>query len=441
MRKLIYSLLVILITTTTVSAAPPEVRRLYYGKDSSEATMTFRHKVEIEYFQGISFEVMEERIQLQIKHMFGPMSNGASKAVPKEDHQITIDKDITAEKNLKGNILTVYYEYSGTVVADNSAGTSLDITLPLDPKRVYAQGTIERNGTASFPCTDTHYTSEGDFWYFWGPTQSGCPLKLNQTYHTVKTTLKRKANTEKTYPEYDRLVNEEGEIVIYAFFGMAGHEGTKSPYTNRDENADQYKQLKSYLTGSAGFKVSSTDENSNYYIENLELEAEKANIKVIMYFGETGINDHAVNKFHELYKNAIENSSIMLYNGHSGLGGNLHLEYLSYAINKKINPKPGKYQIYYFNSCSSYPYYNKMYFTPKASANDPKGTKSLDIITNGLSTYFYVMGQTSQNLVKMVSIWANSGRAYSWQEFIDGSDSDNLIGINGDEDNPTTPPR
>ena len=39
------------------------------------------------------------------------------------------------------------------------------------------------------------------------------------------------------------------------------------------------------------------------------------------------------------------------------------------------------YQIYYFNGCSTYAYFNSMYFTAK-----PGGKKNLEIITSGLPT-------------------------------------------------------
>jgi hypothetical protein len=125
----------------------------------------------------------------------------------------------------------------------------------------------------------------------------------------------------------------------------------------------------------------------------------------------------------------------MMYDGHSGLGGHLDLDSIQSNEGFQINPAKDRYQIYFFNSCTSYSYYNTMYFDRKKSATDPKGTKNLDIFTNGLETYFSVMHTTNMALVSAIETWAATGRKASYQSLASQIDSDNLFGVNGDEDN------
>jgi hypothetical protein len=48
-------------------------------------------------------------------------------------------------------------------------------------------------------CTDEHYYSEGDLFYFWDPDKAGCPLKGNTTdVLRVEGRLERLENTTST---------------------------------------------------------------------------------------------------------------------------------------------------------------------------------------------------------------------------------------------------
>ena len=65
-------------------------------------------------------------------------------------------------------------------------------------------------------------------------------------------------------------------------------------------------------------------------------------------------------------------ADIIEYEGHSGLGANLSLKKLEI---KRLSKK--KYQLYFFNACSTYKYFNNEYLKAKG------GSKNLDIILSG----------------------------------------------------------
>jgi hypothetical protein len=112
------------------------------------------------------------------------------------------------------------------------------------------------------------------------------------------------------------------------------------------------------------------------------------------------------------------------------LGSYLNLDWLP-----AFTFKPKKYQIIYFNGCSSYPYYNGTYFAAKG------GTKYMDLITSGLPT---LTNTSSPNMMSFATPFL-TGSLQSYQRLlnqIEISNGDNgtyLVGVNGDEDNKFKP--
>jgi len=146
-------------------------------------------------------------------------------------------------------------------------------------------------------------------------------------------------------------------------------------------------------------------------------------ISILLSDSSVGTSDATcVNYFSE----ALSNSQIVAYDGHSGLGGNL--EYDRFDLGKLSN----QYQIFFFNGCSSYPYFNQMYFNQK-----PAGKKNLEIITAGLPT---LTSTSTTNMMAFLNPFIH-GRIHSYQTLMrsiersNGEESTYLMGVNGDEDN------
>ena len=93
--------------------------------------------------------------------------------------------------------------------------------------------------------------------------------------------------------------------------------------------------------------------------------------------------------FAKFFKQAIENGDVVIYSGHSGLGSNLDISYLESKAGKFHFPV-GKRQIFFFESCSGYSYYLDLFKYSKTRA-------TIDVVTNGLSSYF----ETSHNILTL----------------------------------------
>lgn len=452
MRRTLFAPTLFLVVVFVLSVLSPsraladnrEERKLYIGHNSSEAIMTFRYQVEFGKKKPTG-EFALRKIEEQLAHLFGPMSVSRYKAVPKGDHEISSLKISRRDDG----IYVASYRYRGTVVLMNGPTTTYSIILPRNPDTIYTVGLLS-NG--SKPCTDWHYNEEGDFWYFWNPQNDDCPLREGVHYDQIRTSIERLENTRQTYPDYPRLVHL-GKTEIHILLGM-DHESDeaqeRNPLTSNDINAVTYRGIREGLQkiGFAGRQWSPgeitdlIDRNQSVrdlpFVEEFVKKDERTEIVVRLFFGPSGIDEKSRN-FHYFLKDAIANAAVMVYSGHSGLGGHLDIESIEATEGFSI-PFPNRYQIYYFNSCSSYPYYNTMYFARKATRSDPRGSWNLDIMTNGLATYFSLFTFTDLTIVKAIDAWASGTTTLSYQKLVPEMDSGNLFGINGDEDNPTEPP-
>ncbi|MCK6600136.1 MAG: hypothetical protein L6Q37_17360, partial [Bdellovibrionaceae bacterium] len=382
-------------------------------------------------------------IEKQITFLFGAFSNQYRQAVPKADQQFQILKAY----KVSNNTWRADYLYNGYILISQGPNT-YSFYLPVNPFQVW-QKSLAPGKTNPYPCTDSHYAVEKYFWYFFNPKSYGCELVENKDYAQVQGQVQFIINTKATYPEYERLfVN--GELNFHILFGMDNSSLDWNPQSSTDLSAQSYRQLKKALV-QWGYtsRVWSAQEVKNFfgnlgyfgqkpYVEELSKQTNNGTVKYRIFFGASTIYEGLA--FQKFLSYSLQDSSIMLYAGHSGLGEYLNLDLM--INNSNINNSPlkmtanqSRYQIYFFNSCSSYPYYNSQYFSLKKTAQDPKGTKNLDIITNGLSTLFIAIAPSSYALMQAVEIYATQNKKTSYQEIISKANSDNLIGINGDEDN------
>ena len=418
-------------------AQSPE-RKLYVGSNSTEAVLEFNGAIQYTFNSKKPQErTIRKAIESQLEHIVGPMSFATFTAVPKGNHEVTDIKVL----DQKGTTMNISYHYKGVAVVQNGPKSTYDVIMPVNPATIYKKSMIGNFN----PCTDDHYQGEGDFWYFWNPDRPGCNLEKDKDYFIIKANITRFANTKLSYPEYHNLPDTKGNITIHVLFGMDEIEADHNPLKSTDVNAYNYKQFRYYLV-KKGYTVTTwtakqvkaiaktQNEDALPFVETLQ----KGKVIYRFFFGPTGIDEPSL-AFHWFYKDAIENASIMLYGGHSGLGAHLDLDSIEENLGETINFNTKRYQIFFFDSCTSYRYYNNMYFDRKKTAKDPNGTKKLDIFTNGLATTFDSMQNSNAALTRAIETsleYATGGSNFvSFQTLAKQIDSDNLFGVNGDEDN------
>ncbi len=456
MNSLLPLLLTLFFTSCSHSTAtllsPPASRNIaFVSKKATEAILTFSHRVEIEAPRKPTEAKAKEQIESQVLHLFGPMERLEYSAAPKEDHKIKIT-EIRKKADVDG-VYEIFYNYKGTIVLEKGAGapkTTYSFFLPINPDTIFEQGMVRTKNR----CTDEHYQAEEDFWYFWSPAPyyPDCPLTEGEDYEVVNGSIERIDPSKKsTYPEYSRLA-KDGNIDIHIFFGMDDPDRGHNPYQSADINAENYRKTKEELeklglvfkkwTAEEIKAIATLEEEERlpYVEEGTKVFSNKGiTLRVRLFFGESGIDEDSTG-FHYFFWDALANASIMIYDGHSGLGGHLDLQAIADLQGFNITPNRDRYQIYFFNSCTSYTYYNASYLQKKRKRGkkfaDPKGTKNLDLLANGLSTAFDTMHNTDMALVNAVHQWLKGGQRTSYQTLAQRIDSDNLFTIIGDEDNP-----
>lgn len=445
---------VVVLALLASCASAPSRKIAFVAKNATEATLRFDHWVEVISSAKPSEKRAREQVEKQVQHLFGPLERARCSAAPKEDHVLKIlSVDRSPERS---DSFRVSYRYRGTLVVEKCAGSQLEFFLPNNPDTIYDQA---QAGLSKNPCTDSHYQSEEDFWYFWSPAPfyPRCALKKGIHYQVVRGSMERIApEARTTYPEYHRLAGANGEISLHLFFGVDEPNGERDPDLSRDINAQVYRQVRKELR-KMGFSLRRWN-NSEIrevvgegrsrlpVVEELvqEYGSRVKKIKIRLFFGETGIDENSA-PFHFLLRDALQTASVMIYDGHSGLGGNLDLQDISRERKFRVQLPRDRYQIFFFNSCTSYTYYNSTYFQRKRKVgrgvDGPKGTHNLDILANGLSTAFDTMVATNVTLIRAIHLWAERGTWTSYQRLAREIDTDNLFTVNGDEDNPTSPIR
>jgi hypothetical protein len=426
-----------------------QIAQGYYGAKSAEAKINFQAKIQIASNStgitlsniGANKAEFDELINLQIRHLMGILqaesfvNDFGYPGVLGENHLFKMTKITEIENQL----YEVEYAYKSKMVLHKDAFKNkkirtLPLILPLNPTSIYANS---MDGDYN-PCTDEHYQSEGDFWYFWDPSKEGCDL-INRPDLLVKVKANAELipNTRVSYPEYDKLYGASKDfktLEIAVLYGLIRDDNIRPDRINRRDEGYTALRYSEKVLLEKGFKlVEKTNQGTNLWrVYELPFGAKnesKIKTRVKFYLGDTGI-DSEDPTFHGRLVSAFESADILVYDGHSGLGGNLDLESLP-----MINFDKKKYQIYFFNGCSSYPYFNGTFFEAKG------GTKYLDVVTSGLPTFAITAGP---NVMSFLDNFLE-GKKLSYQKILrnlEDSNEDNgtyLTGVNGDEDNTFKP--
>ena len=432
--------LLLLIPSTPIHANTDK----YYGKTSTEGMLTFKSRIQVPKDTSQKDALVE--VYRQIPHLIGHFSSESFKesfgnpAVLGERYQITFTKTKT-----KGRLKTFYYNFKGKAVFHldsfkNKKSIKVPLRLPYNLDKIYARGS--RNGVNL--CTDPHYNSEGDFFYFWDPDKEGCPLKNNR-YHVVRTkgTVTKIQNTKKTYPEYHRLYKQK-ELNISIFLGYVNDQVSLTTVDTEDPAYETYQALLDVLF-SQGYATTDSKERFKKDLNNKESKGiafsktlskklttglgNSLKVKIHILLSDTDVNSKD-KTFHHFITGGMKNSDILVYDGHSGLGGNLNFDYLP-SFNMT-----DKYQVFFINGCSSYPYFNGMFFRAK-----PEGQKNIEVVTSGLSTW---SSTATDNILAFIDPFTR-GELKSYQDLLtdleesNGPEDTYLTGVNGDQDNQFTP--
>ncbi|MFZ3230268.1 MAG: hypothetical protein WA160_08690 [Pseudobdellovibrio sp.] len=348
--------------------------------------VTFRYTATFKVPLNTAEKTDQDRAQMHAQHLFGIMHSAilvrrlsidstklGGIGAPRSQMQI----DIISSETLD-NTIQITYSNSGKMLLHKTAAKQLlkagfiELPLPANPYEIY-----DKN------CTDQHYQTFGDYWYFYDIFKSGCTYLNKEPYaHRVQIEIKatkyRKLDLTPKLP-YLRGNNGNGDLFsIYMIHGFAENLHVKDDDGRKNFNEfDQFMQEQNFLESR---QSSGTTVPLHVFTKTITLEnGKQLHVEVKHMLVDTAIESRSV-AFANFFKDAVENADVIMYAGHSGLGGNIDIPSLELKAGK-LNFNPKKKQIFFFESCSSYSYYLEHFAVEKTKAK-------IDVITNGLSSYF-----------------------------------------------------
>ncbi|MDA9951456.1 hypothetical protein N9D31_02660 [Oligoflexaceae bacterium] len=476
--RLVTSLLILL---STVSCRPAEKNSSldFYSADSMEAVISYRTwflfpKSKLTLPSARSYKQMErgdkskigKALKLHTLHLYGVFSY----------HEKPIDfsvyngsimerskQKILKIENSSAKYVKVHYEYQDRSVfykeLFTGKETRLRFYMPNSPLEVYEQSIPSqpkknKDGTPFNPCTSKGDNSEAAFWYYWSPDRRGCPSGFRKKLHFVDAKLSLLPQTKSTYPEYKKLFSQKKEADGRGKVRLDLVVGPDEKFeSSKDLGRVTFEHTFGYLSrmrqnGKATFTLARND--ANYKVLVYDNNLFKAEVHI-------HYRDPDAATFSAFASKVLRYSDIFIYSGHSYEGEYFKLQTL---FNKKAYSLPkSKYQIMFFNACTTYAYYNFNYFKAKRSKADRRGTKNLDIMTNAIGSPFLLDSRKSRRTIVTTDIIAISSllglrldgeplkRWRSWQEILkrisanSGYDFTGLTNVMGDEDNPRRRPQ
>ncbi len=411
----------------------------FYGTDNQLGEIQFQAYIDTQIPTGITTkeQLFKEPhkssviklIDRQLQHLYGTFSvhetfvNNPGILEAKGSPELLNAKFDNSTRSVR-----VTYSYRDRVVFKKKVfkgeNPSIKFLMPRDPTTIYKRslGSDGRN-----PCTDEHYNAEEDFWYFWNPDNDGCRIPKSELQEVIAKLIP-KANTKKTYPNYEKILgdNQNGRLVKVVFLV-----GVDEDFRHGDLGLKAYKEASELLV-KQGFKMAKAGSRQNY----LTLKRDKYDVEIDMRLVDPDEPD-----FLDIAATGIENADIFIYDGHSGLGSYLNLPRFEKHLGRALKLPLQKSQIFYFNGCSTFPYYNADYFALKRTADDPAGSRNLDIITTSVGATFDVGARHDSAFIGGLLL----GKYPTWQKILDeiyevDPAESTLSHVNGDEDNPTVSP-
>lgn len=520
---------------TTVS------RLSYYGHDSKQAYLAFDTLVQIplatpdvttdqDDLEKTYKDTIATHIDAQLKHMHGVFSV-QSRPFDFISHPGTIRGnpriEILAVKKLNPSLLQVNYRHTdlsafkedilkrsqltthALINGRSLQAVPISFWLPKMPGDdgflIYEKGCP--SGKASREtgacvgkinrCTDLHYNTYGDFWYFWDPKAKNddhpsleeprsCPITQSDLVRVSAGLVPLSGTSEEhpSYPDYYRLykksqkqgkptvridyyagvedtfaADDVGKIGFYktydilrlgnAVLATEPQDICKDPKISYDDRPSDCRfttgEVKRYLSDTDFImqELSNAAEIERLYGEKAPLMRELPYRKYLQYENKSFrvvlrmrlIQSSNIDNYLSELQASFRDADVFMYDGHSGLGGNFAVDRIFPPGVER--PRKNKYQIYMFNGCSTFTYYNNDYFKLKATKKDPYGFASLDIITNSIGSLFSIGSANDTTLIRHLSL----GDEPHWRSIIDDIFQSEpaesaLAQVNGDEVNP-----
>jgi hypothetical protein len=426
----------------------PEFNDKLYSLKGVERVVSFKALYRTNYtsladFQNSSGPTKWE-LAKTVKFLFGPLVE-RQVGGPQRGENIKVYRQQALMMN---GFVHVPYDYQALWLMDREFSQSEQVLPVPYQSNMRTSAQWKRCGDP-----DPEHQTDDFFWYFWDPRRPGCDQKEGIDYQNVSLNFSEETlQTKTSYPEYQRMVRfESGKKVLSATFAFGYVEDSENPQPMTDWDAGMYEfqkflkylrvQLQERDYQEAPIFQSEYDGRSDLQIGS-EFTIQQGDVELrFRVVAAAGVDQMLL--FAKSY--AEDHEALFSWFGHSRVGSGFDAQNFQYIV--EGNPQKYKissdYQVIYWAGCNSYSYYTQAFFEMKSKLNpsrDPEGTKNLDIISNGLPSYF---SMNSRNAEIVSQALLNFNQPTSYQSLVDEIElaSSNwmgnlvLVNVLGDEDN------
>lgn len=424
----------------------------FHSAEGREREVTFEARVRtsLTSLQAVAamdenqrFAFRRDNVEPVLKFLFGPLTR-RSLASPQRGMEVKVNWEAAA---LEGGRVVLPYSYRGVWIVDKDQPESFALPVPL------AREGLKTRAWKLCTDSDPEHQTDWFYWYFWDPARPGCDHKEGVQYETVQVRLGAETrNQTESYPEYDRLfrvVNGQRTLNLTFAFGYVKDPANPEPDSDYDAGVMEYRQFIEEVRRAYGSSLRESRILQKEYrnasrpekVIGRRFEGELRGVKVtVNVVAAAGVDQM------ELFAKSFahDHDGFFGWFGHSRVGSGFDAQTF---WNMKIN-NPAyysvttDYQIVYWGGCNSYSYYTLPFFEFKAHEAgdaDKFGTKGLDIIANGLPSYFHFNADNATIALGHLLSWEKRA---SYQRIVGDLEAraqsggvDVLVAVLGDEDN------
>lgn len=463
LKKLLYPITALVLSTLLLSACEKKNQAgmltgtqnpQFYSKIAREVVARFhgQYRTNIESLEAFSKLSESDKRSLErydipqtLTYLFGPLTHreiGGSK------RDQTIKVDWSSAKVSDANVVELTYSYEGTWILSKNLGETFEIPVP------YNTEILLTPRWKNCSDRDPEHQTESFFWYFWDPERTGCDHHDGIQYQTVAVTVGNETLMQtKTFPEYQKMIQSAGiknNLQMTFAFGYVEERSNPNPDTDSDAGAWEYQKFIRSVQGlKRSLNLTETPILEKEYLGSVRAEqkigarftGEKNGVKLTINVVAAGDIDQM-----ELFAKSFahDHDGFFGWFGHSRVGSGFDANNFKSIVDSKPDyySISKEYQMIYWAGCNSYSYYSLPFFKFKADLNpsqDPNGTLALDILGNGLPSYFSFNADNARVALTALLDWEHPTSYQALVDTLEDYATERgqrvLVNILGDEDN------